>query len=288
MSPANQRWRPNSLDIVIILGTALFIGWLYHRSSIGINYQWHWKEAIQLIFTPRADGNMPYFVQGLLSTIRLSAWGLVLGTLIGFLIGTARFSRLKGTNMLATCYVMLVRNTPPLVFIFLFYFFISNQLIPLLGLNEWLRQHTNSSSLILTALFGDARLWENLLTGALCISMLSAAYIAEVVRAGLGTIPKGQWEAAKTLGLSRWVTFKEIIFPQLLQNIAPALAGQSISIIKDSSIISLISIQELTFVGSEIANSSGLIFEIWLIVGLCYFVLCFSLSLLFQRLEKKI
>jgi polar amino acid transport system permease protein len=78
-----------------------------------------------------------------------------------------------------------------------------------------------------------------------------------------------------------------VIFPQAFASIVPPLAGQFISLVKDSSIISLISIQEMTFVGSEMANSSGLIFEIWLLVGAGYLVLCLGLSLLFSRLEKR-
>ncbi|GAL36759.1 amino acid ABC transporter permease protein [Vibrio maritimus] len=73
----------------------------------------------------------------------------------------------------------------------------------------------------------------------------------------------------------------------MLTAVAPALAGQAISLVKDTSIVSLISIQEMTFVGTEMANSSGLIFEIWLIVGLCYFLLCLALSLLFRRFESQ-
>jgi len=100
-------------------------------------------------------------------------------------------------------------------------------------------------------------------------------------------VPKGQWEAADSLGLSAWVKYRYVIAPQVLASITPALAGQAISLVKDTSIVSLISIQEMTFAGTEIANSSGLIFEIWLLVGLVYFLLCFSLSMLFKRLEKR-
>lgn len=187
----------------------------------------------------------------------------------------------------ANAFVQLVRNIPPLVFVFIFYFFISNQLIPLLGLDELLRNYRTEVHPLITLLLGPARLWENLLSGVLCIGLLSSAYIAEIVRAGLTNIPQGQWEAADSLGLPTWVKYRYVIAPQVLTAITPALAGQTISLIKDTSIISLISIQELTFVGSEIANSSGLIFEIWLIVGAAYLVLCLSLSMLFKQVERR-
>ncbi|EJL6627539.1 amino acid ABC transporter permease [Vibrio cholerae] len=271
----------------LLLAIASLIGWLYYRSEVGIHYHWHWHEAWSLIFTPRADDSLPYFLQGLGATLRLSLWGMVLALVLGSLIGIARSRKAWFVRLPANAFVQLVRNIPPLVFVFIFYFFISNQLIPLLGLDELLRNHIEEVHPLVTGLFGPARLWENLLSGVLCIGLLSSAYIAEIVRAGLTNIPQGQWEAADSLGLPTWVKYRYVIAPQVLTAITPALAGQTISLIKDTSIISLISIQELTFVGSEIANSSGLIFEIWLIVGAAYLVLCLSLSMLFKQVEKR-
>ncbi|TXY00199.1 amino acid ABC transporter permease [Vibrio mimicus] len=280
-------YRFTLLDGGLLLGIASLIGWLYYRSEVGIHYHWHWREAWTLIFTPRADGSLPYFLQGLGATLRLSLWGMVLALVLGSLIGIARSRKAWFVRLPANAFVQLVRNIPPLVFVFIFYFFISNQLIPLLGLDELLRYHTEEVHSLITWLFGPARLWENLLSGVLCIGLLSSAYIAEIVRAGLANIPQGQWEAADSLGLPTWVKYRYVIAPQVLTAITPALAGQTISLIKDTSIISLISIQELTFVGSEIANSSGLIFEIWLIVGAAYLVLCLTLSMLFKQVEKR-
>ncbi|EPP5728317.1 amino acid ABC transporter permease [Vibrio cholerae] len=284
---SSSGYRFTLLDGGLLLAIASLIGWLYYRSEVGIHYQWHWLEAWTLIFTPRADGSLPYFVQGLGATLRLSLWGMVLALVLGSLIGIARSQKAWFVRLPANAFVQLVRNIPPLVFVFIFYFFISNQLIPLLGLDELLRDHTTEVHPLITWLFGPTRLWENLLSGVLCIGLLSSAYIAEIVRAGLANIPQGQWEAADSLGLPTWVKYRYVIAPQVLTAITPALAGQTISLIKDTSIISLISIQELTFVGSEIANSSGLIFEIWLIVGAAYLVLCLSLSMLFKQVEKR-
>ncbi|EGR2458879.1 amino acid ABC transporter permease [Vibrio cholerae] len=284
---SSSGYRFTLLDGGLLLAIASLIGWLYYRSEVGIHYQWHWREAWTLIFTPRADGSLTYFLQGLGATLRLSLWGMVLALVLGSLIGIARSQKAWFVRLPANAFVQLVRNIPPLVFVFIFYFFISNQLIPLLGLDELLRYHTTEVHPLITWLFGPARLWENLLSGVLCIGLLSSAYIAEIVRAGLANIPQGQWEAADSLGLPTWVKYRYVIAPQVLTAITPALAGQTISLIKDTSIISLISIQELTFVGSEIANSSGLIFEIWLIVGAAYLVLCLTLSMLFKQVEKR-
>jgi polar amino acid transport system permease protein len=279
--------RFNLLDVVLIVICAIFGFWLYYRSTVGVNYIWYWSEAFSLLLTPRADGSLPYFFQGLISTLRLSIWGLSFALVLGTLLGLARFSQSVWLRTPANAFIQLVRNVPPLVFVFIFYFFISNQLIPLLGLEALLRNYRDAPNILQSFLFGPVQLWENLASGVLCIGLLSSAYIAEVIRAGLQSIAQGQWEAADSLGLSRWVKYRFIIAPQVLKAITPALAGQTISLVKDTSIVSLISIQEMTFVGTEIANSSGYIFEIWLLVGFTYFLICFGLSLFFRYVEKK-
>ncbi|EGQ7648766.1 amino acid ABC transporter permease [Vibrio alginolyticus] len=277
----------NTLDWVLLVMCGIGGVWLYHRSAVGVHYLWQWKEALELLFTPRADGGLPYFFQGLISTLRLSIWGISFALAFGTLLGLARFSRSVWLRTPANALIQLVRNIPPLVFVFIFYFFISNQLIPLLGLEDLLRNYNGEPNALQRFLFGPSNLWENLASGVLCVGLLSSAYIAEVVRGGLQSIDQGQWEAADSLGLSRWVKYRFVIAPQVLKSITPALAGQTISLVKDTSIVSLISIQEMTFVGTEMANSSGYIFEIWLIVGLAYFLICFGLSLIFRHIEAK-
>ncbi|KIE21743.1 amino acid ABC transporter permease [Vibrio sinaloensis] len=285
---AASKFKFNKLDVTLLFGLALLVGWLYYRSSIGVNYHWRWQQAFDLIFTARSDGSLPYFFQGLVATLRLSIWGGVLAFTLGTLLGIGRQSRFTLIRQPINIFIQLVRNIPPLVFVFIFYFFISNQLIPLLGLGEILRNHSGDITSLQSLLFGPAALWENLLSGVLCIGILSSAYVAEIVRSGLTSVEKGQWEAADSLGLSTWVKYRYVIAPQVLVTITPALAGQAISLIKDTSIVSLISIQEMTFVGTEMANSSGLIFEIWLIVGLTYLTICLALSMLFKKLESHI
>ena len=291
LSPQKPEKKPclklNRLDLAILFAVVIAGIWLYHRSEVGIKYIWRWEEAMMLIFTPRADGSIPYFFQGVIATLRLSLWGIFLALPVGVLVGLSRHSSIYLLRSVANVYILLIRNIPPLVFVFIFYFFISNQLIPGLGLDSILRDGSEKAQNWQIWLFGPKPLWENLLSGVLCISILSSAYIAEIVRSGLASIPRGQWEAADALGLSVWVKYRLVIAPQVLTTITPALAGQAISLVKDTSIVSLISIQEMTFVGTEMANSSGLIFEIWLIVGSVYLIFCATLSALFKRLEKK-
>ncbi|UJF17578.1 amino acid ABC transporter permease [Vibrio sp. SS-MA-C1-2] len=275
----------NKLDLILIGLLIAASIWLYGRIEYGMTYNWRWEQAFNTLFYSSHEGATPYFIQGVIATLRLSLWGIIFSAILGLLLALARRSTNQLFTFPAQCYIQLVRNIPPLVFVFIFYFFISSQLIPAIGLSDLLRNNQSINGLQ-QFLFGERRLWENLISGVLCVGLISAAYIAEIIRSGIESIDKGQWEAADSLGLSTIDKQRFIILPQAFKATLPPLAGQFISLVKDSSIISLISIQELTFVGSEIANSSGLIFETWILVGLVYFVLCFSLSMLFRGLEK--
>lgn len=288
MRPSKTKYRPTPLDGILLVLLVLIAGWLWYRSSVGVAYNWDWSRALATVMTPDSDGGTPYFMTGVYTTLRLSLWGALASTVLGVLLGVGRRSSVSGVRMLCGTYIQLVRNIPPLVFIFIFYFFISNQLIPLLGLDGLLRNRSEESGFFQSLLFGPSQLWENLMSGVLCVSFISAAYIAEIVRAGIAAIPKGQWEAAESLGMPTLDRYRFVIFPQALARVVPPLTGQYISLVKDSSIVSLISIQELTFVGAEIANSSGLIFEVWLLVALSYFLLCLILSILLRQVERRV
>ncbi|BBQ53542.1 amino acid ABC transporter permease [Aeromonas jandaei] len=273
------------LDGVIVLLLALAGLWLASRIHIGVAYEWHWHDAFALLFTRGSHGEMPYFLSGLLTTLRIALLGMVLALLLGTALGVAAFSRRPFLVLPATLFIQLIRNLPPLVFIFIFYFFIANQLLPASGLSSWLGNI--SIPTWLEVLFGPPARWENLISGTLCVGMISAAFVAEIVRAGLAAIPQGQWEAAHSLGLSPWVRLRHVILPQAMLLMLPPLTGQLIALVKDTAIVSLISVQELTFVGTEMANSSGLVYEIWLLVAAAYLLICLSLFIRLSRLEAR-
>lgn len=170
----------NTLDWVILVMCGIGGVWLYHRSAVGVHYLWQWKEALELLFTPRADGGLPYFFQGLISTLRLSIWGISFALVFGTLLGLARFSRSVWLRTPANAFIQLVRNIPPLVFVFIFYFFISNQLIPLLGLEDLLRNYNGEPNALQRFLFGPSNLWENLASGVLCVGLLSSATLQKL------------------------------------------------------------------------------------------------------------
>jgi len=226
-------------------------------------------------------------MQGLATTLRLAVWATFCATLVGIVMGYWRTCQNLALRIISRCYVELIRNIPPVVFIFIFYFFVSSQLFPAIGIYDIDKQNPLVANEVFAFLFGDPALLDNFLAGMICLSLFEGAYITEIVRAGIQSTPRGQWEAARSIGLSHYNVLRYIILPQAVRKILPPLAGQFITLIKDSAIISLISIQELTFVATEVAATTTRVFETWILVGAMYFVLCYSFALLFAHFERR-
>ncbi len=282
--------RLTQIDFIIIAVLLGFFGYVFYRLDTVLNYQWHWQFLSGYFF--RWDEQSGQWVsnlliKSLLITLRLAFWSMLLAAFIGVILGICRTSQRLFFRLSARVYIELVRNIPPLVFIFIFYFFLSSQLMPLLGITDWHYTASPESLKIVTLLFGDPKLLENFISGAICLALFEAAYIAEIVRAGIQAVPQAQTEAGKSIGLTRLQINRYIVLPQALQKMLPPLASQFIMLIKDSSIVSLISVQELTFIGSEISVTSGRVFETWLTVAALYFLICFCLALIFKRLENR-
>lgn len=279
------------LDAVVVAVIFGLVAYLIYRAQTHFHYRWDWR-LIPGYFA-RYDAEQGRWVlnllgQGVLMTLRLAVWGSLLAGVIGGLVGLCRISSSVFLRLLGRTYVELIRNMPPLVFIFIFYFFLSGQLAPVLDLEGRLADADPATLRVVAVLFGPPELLANFLSGALCLALFEGAYVAEIVRAGIQAVPIGQWEGAAALGLHPQQTLNHVILPQALRTVVPPLAGQFISLIKDSSLVSLISIQEMTFSGNELAVSSGRVFEVWLTVAALYFLLCFGLSRLFRRLERKL
>ncbi len=255
-----------------------------------MNYRWRWDHvANYLLRWDEKRGLVAnILLQGLFTTIRLAIWGMILATIIGFAIGLCRTAKRLLPAMIGRTYVELMRNTPPLVLIFITYFFVSGQLMPLLGIEAMARSASPETAAVIGFLFGDPKLVGNFLSALLCLALFEAAYIAEIVRAGIQSIEKGQWEAARALGLSRWAMLRKVVMPQALHRMTPPLCNQFISLVKDSSIVSLISIQDMTFMATDIAVSTTRVFETWIAVAAIYFTMCFALSLAFARVERRL
>lgn len=278
------------LDALILAVVAGLVGYVFYRAQSHFHYSWDWRliPGYFVRHDPERGWILNLLGQGFLATVRLALWGGLLAAAIGGVMGLCRISGSLFLRLLGRSYVELVRNTPPLVFIFIFYFFLSGQLMPVLDVESRIARASPETLQVLALLFGQPDLLPNFLSGLICLALFEGAYVAEIVRAGIESIPRGQWEGAAALGLPPRPTLAKIILPQALRAVVPPLAGQFISLIKDSALISLISIQELTFAGTELAVSSGRVFEVWLTVAALYFLLCFGLARLFRRLEWRL
>ena len=290
MAIHRKKIRLNWIDFAVFVAVIAAIVYVWYRVDSVLAYRWDWTFVPHYLY--RFDEDQQAWVanllmQGLYTTIRLALWSIVLAAVIGVVFGVMRTSRRLFPRMVSRVYVELIRNIPPLVFIFIFYFFISSQIMPLLGIEEFIRGASPETLAWLEVLFGPPKLISNVISGIICLAMFEGAYVTEIVRAGIQSIPRTQTEAGFSIGLSRLQLMRYVILPQAVQRVVPPLAGQFITLVKDSSIVSLISIQELTFLAVETAVSTNRMFEVWITVAGLYFCVCWSCALLFDWMERR-
>jgi polar amino acid transport system permease protein len=196
---------------------------------------------------------------GLWTTLWLSAAASIIGMVIGLITGLCRVSNNPTLRSLSVFYIELIRGTPLLVQLFIFYFFLGTVL--------------------------DI---SRIMAGISALAIFAGAYVAEIIRAGIQSIPKGQMEAARSLGMNVPQAMIHIILPQAFKRTLPPLAGQFISLIKDSSLVSVIAITDLTKSGREVITSTFATFEIWFVVAFLYLLLTSVLSQVAAWVERRL
>lgn len=282
-------YKPLDLILFALVGAA--IAFFIHRINVGLNYNWAWHKIPQFLFRYDAESGQwvsNILMWGLYNTLRLSVWGILLATIFGAVMGIARSGDILFFRMMGATYVESMRNLPPLVIIYIVYFFIGDQVMPGLGLDGYLEAGPAWVRNIAEFCFAKPQFINAFFSALLTLAIFEGAYIAEIVRAGIQSINRGQREAASALGMSWRQRMHHVILPQAFRRILPPLAGQFISLIKDSSIVSVISIQELTFQGTELMTGTLLTMEIWITVTLLYLMLTLPCSLLVDRLERRL
>ena len=207
-------------------------------------------------------------VQGLWTTLWISAIAIFFGILLGLFGGLARISDNPCLRWLSITYIEFIRGTPLLVQIYLWYFVFGTII------NDLLQAYGMPSL---------GSIWY----GVASLAIFAGAYVAEIVRAGIQSIHKGQMEAARSLGMTTIESMRHIILPQAFRRILPPLAGQFISLVKDSSLLGIIAIRELTKATREVVSTSLQAYELWFICALLYLILTFALSLLTQYMERR-
>jgi len=285
----NLRYKVSRLDVAIAVPVFVVAAYAGYRVVFGLDYHWQWDVIPQYLVRFDPDGQRwtsSLLLQGFFTTIRLSIWATVLAVGIGFVLGLFSVSERLLLRLISRGYVELIRNLPPLVLIFIFYYFISDQILSHVGLDAWARSAPEALQQGMRLLMAPPRHMVAFVSAVITLAVFEGAYITEIVRAGIESVDRGQREAAFAMGFTRGQTMGHVILPQALPPILPPLAGQLISTIKDSAIVSVISIQDLTFQGLELMSATYLTFEIWIVITVMYLLLTLSCSAAVQYIES--
>ena len=205
---------------------------------------------------------------GLWTTLKISFIATIIGIVLGIIGGVARVSSTPILKWTAITYVEIIRGSPLLVQIMIAYFVLGTTINKILMMNGFSKLNSE---------------WY----GIAALSVFTGAYVVEIVRAGIESIPPGQVEAARSGGMTYFQSMYYIILPQALKTILPPLAGQFINLIKDSSLLGMIAIRELTKATREGITTSLQTFELWMLCAVLYLIITFSLSMAVQYLERR-
>lgn len=203
----------------------------------------------------------PYFLQGTLYTIGISLLGILIGTILGLFIGMGKMIKNKILAFPFTAYITFFRGTPFMVQIFIIHF----------G--------------VVTAILGTTN---GLVAGVIAISLNSAAYIAEIFRAGIQSLDKGQMEAARSLGMNYKQAMRHVILPQAFKRMIPPLGNEFIVLLKDSAQVSLVAVPEIMYWARAFQGQYYKVWEPYLTAAFIYLILTLVLSFLLARLEKRL
>ena len=209
------------------------------------------------------------FQTGMVFTLKLTALAMVGGIVLGTLLALMRLSSNRLISGVASSYVNLIRSIPLVLVIFWFYFLVLYIAAWVIGADEPVKVGAFSSALITFIMF-------------------EAAYYCEIMRSGIQSIPRGQVWAGQALGMNYRQTMGNIVLPQAFRNMIPVLLTQTIVLFQDVSLVYVLSIPDFVGAASKIAQRDGRLVEMYVFVAVVYFVLCYALSFLVKRLQKRV
>ncbi|MDF1586435.1 amino acid ABC transporter permease [Marinimicrococcus flavescens] len=247
------------IDIAQLIAFVGVLVWLILAGAQAMEYNWQWYRVDRYIYRIIDGEFIPGpLLRGLGVTIEITFYSMIITLVISLATALLRLSGSVSGRLVATVYLEAIRNTPLLIQLFLFYF-------------------------VLAPIIGIDRFW----AGVLCLAFFEGSFGAEIIRAGLQSVPRGQYEAADAIGLTRRDRLRFIILPQAIPLILPPMTGLVISLIKHSAILSVIAVAELTTQGLDLISETFMAFEIWFTVGAIYLVITVSLSLLVSWIEHR-
>lgn len=208
-------------------------------------------------------------------TLLLALCGLFFACIIGLVVGLMSVVKNRACNIIATIFVDVIRGVPMIVLAFYVFFAVPMLLNNIMHLNTMLGINTQ---LTLTALQA----------GTICLALNCGAYMAEIIRAGIESVDKGQMEAARSLGLSYWKAMAKVVLPQAIRTMIPSIINQFIITLKDTSILSVIGFPELVNTAKNVVANTMSAFQVWSIVALMYLIVITLLSRLAKRVERRL
>ena len=208
-------------------------------------------------------------------TLLLALCGLFFACIIGLVVGLMSVVKNRACNIIATIFVDVIRGVPMIVLAFYVFFAVPMLLNNIMHLNTMLGINTQ---LTLTALQA----------GTICLALNCGAYMAEIIRAGIESVDKGQMEAARSLGLSYWKAMAKVVLPQAIRTMIPSIINQFIITLKDTSILSVIGFPELVNTAKNVVANTMTAFQVWSIVALMYLIVITLLSRLAKRVERRL
>ncbi len=234
------------------------IVWLLNSGSKELGYNWQWYQVPQYLWQETADGlSWGLLLQGLGMTFKITGISLCLMLIIGLATALFRMSDSWAARSVSRAYMEIIRNSPLLIQIYFIYFVIA----PVLDMSAF---------------------W----AAVIALSMFEGAYASEIFRAGITSLDRGQFEAAKSLGMSDFSMYRHIILPQAIRRVLPPITGQIVSLVKDSALVSTIAIFDLTMQGQSIIATTFLTFEIWFTVAAIYLLVNLALTSVVRVMEK--
>lgn len=260
--PSRLKAGPRSFVIAAVL--CLLLAGLFWAIDAGLRkngYVWHWEKIPKfLIYRNEETGRLGagLLLKGLWMTLKLSFVAIGTSLVLGVVVGLCGITTEPVLRAATRVYIELVRGTPLLVQIYAIYY-----------------------------LLGAALRMNTFVAGVAALTVFTSAYVGEIVRGGIESIERGQMEASRALGLTWGQTMTHVIMPQALRRMVAPLTGQFISLIKDSSLVSVVAVTELTLAGKTIQGTYFVTMETWLTVAALYFCMTFPLSIVSRRLEKR-
>lgn len=251
--------RGTAWTVCKFLLAAGFAVWLIFKSSGDLGYNWQWYRVPQYLFkTDGGEITAGPLMEGLTVTFKITGISLALAFVFGLATALLRLSDSFLGRLASRAYLEIVRNTPLLVQIFFIYFVLG----PVLDIGRFT-------------------------SAVLALSLFEGAYASEIFRAGILSVHAGQWEASRSLGMTTWEAYRHVILPQAVVRILPPLAGQAVSLVKDSALVSTIAIYDLTMQGQAIIAETYLTFELWFTIAAIYLAVNATLSLAVLMMEKR-